>query len=663
MMSGVVDSSSMQVVRFITICTTSFLPLAQRLAVSLERSGNHYPLTVYCDAEKAFAALQRAANCELRELPEIQRFGVKRAKFLAYTRALTEFGDFLYLDADIIVLGELGSLRGSALLRAAPDDLSACPFITDRHHPWPGDPELSNDCYVNSGVLYVPAGLSDFFEYMRERSLSNECWQRYIIPGRLYDNHFLCAHLNLCNVPVDPIDPEQYNWPGFLLRGELQVTRQGHQLVNKTSGKPLKLVHFAGISDVEALLCSLPVDVASLLCELSTPDTGKLESEFANFQASLSGSLNQPPRDEFVKTVFDRLRFELLTLAKGGWSTDYQQRNSYFVDPDSILSLVYSRPNSQALWNGLQCGGAYLEGDEYNYLAGLVNSGRIRTAVETGAGETSICLRRKGVECVALEAIQGPWLKRAQAAGCRGIHVPFLGEQSEFEPAALAAALRDVPRQIDLVFIYSPVGTKNRSRVLTQLLRTLRPRLVLFHDAHRDAQNLYRYQTEHDLRVIDYLPSRRGMVLFALGQQTCGPPPRLQDNAIIRTAQWCISVKEPPKEVTTGTRFALTIMVENRGDQILSSRYSNPIHVSYHWLDEQDTAVVYDGLRTALPFDVHPGDSATFSIELQAPEAPGTLYAQVALVQELVSWFDQGENDSWRKLRVSVETPGKRDGK
>ena len=629
--------------RFISVSDFRYASLTRRLLLSLENSGNSYSLTIFCDDSNLFEPFRRLSRCEVRELPEIRLLGAKRAKFTAYRQALVEFGNFVYLDSDIIVLASLDDLGAGSKLKGAPDDLSACTFIEDPRHPWPGDPSLVNDCYVNSGVLFVPAELSDFFEHLRELSLSDGCWQRYIFPGKLYDNHFLCAHLNIEKIPVHPLDARQYNWPGFLRNGELQVLRRGDDLVNKDTGEPLKLAHFAGINDVDAALCFLPVDVASLLCERSAENVGTPGHNFTDFQASLSPYFRGALRDDFLKTAYERMRFELLTLADGGWTRDYERRATYFADPESMLSLAYSRPNSSVLWNGLQCGGAYLEGDEYNYLAKLVESAGFRTAVETGAGETSICLREKGVDSVALEAAQGPWLERAQAAGCRAIHVPFFDDRHEYDPEALEGALRDIPKEIDLIFIDSPVGTRNRSRVLTQLLHMLRPRFVLFHDAHRDSENLYRYQLEHELRVVDYLPSRRGMVLFSLGGQAIKPVPQPPDDDVILDARWVIDIHGVPQSVVAGGEFTLKVAVANRGRQILSSRYRNPVHVSYHWLTDDGRTVVHDGLRTALPFDLYPGDSAMFSVQALAPSSTGRCQLQVALVQEMVRWFDTGE--------------------
>ena len=637
--------------QLITVCDFRYLHEAQRLAISLQKSGNRQPLVIFCDDPEVFEPL-RCAGCALRVVPEIGTLGAKRAKLTAYTRALAEFGDVLYLDADIIVLSELSHLHKPGALRACPDDLSGCAFITDTRHPWPGDQDLTNHCYFNSGVLHLPATLSGFFERLRQLSLDDKCWNRHIFAGRLYDNHFLCAHINLNDISVEFLDEHVYNWQGFLRKGELQVVRRGSQLVNRHSGKELKLAHFAGVADVDKALCSLPADVAALLCERSTEDPGRRLFAFTRFQAACNSDFLQPMRDDFVQTVYENARRELLAVADGGWRRDFERQDSYLTDPDGMLSVVYSRPSSQALWNGLQCGGAYLEGDEYNYLSGLVRTFDVRSVLETGAGETSICFQMAGARSRAIESSLGPWLERAQAAGCPACHVPFLSERCEFEPSALDAALSGL-NEVDLIFVDSPIGTRSRSRVLTQLMRKVRARLVLFHDVHRDATNIYQYQAEHGLRVVDYLPSRRGMLLLSTGSFAAKSVPRTAADVKLSGVRCSLTTSDTALLMTAGTESNLRITLTNRGSHILSSRYQNSVRVTYHWLDEAGGIVVYDGARTLLPFDIYPGNAATFGLRVLAPQVTGIFTLQIAIVQERVAWFDAREDSLMLAVNVT----------
>jgi hypothetical protein len=254
----------MEPLQIITISTGNFRAFTERLLLSLQRSGGVFHLTVFCEDAAEFSLLPRLGPCTIEELPEIRSFGVKRAKFAAYSKKIKS-GGFLYLDSDIIVLSPLDELADCKMFSGCPDDLSACSFIQNRRYPWPGDPALKNCVYINSGVFYAPFPTRDFFDELHELSLSDDLWSRYILPDGLYDNHFLCAQLNLKKQPVHLLDPLTYNWQGFYKEGTLQVCRRDNSLVNRESGTELKLVHFAGIQDIDHFLRALPRDISSFL--------------------------------------------------------------------------------------------------------------------------------------------------------------------------------------------------------------------------------------------------------------------------------------------------------------------------------------------------------------------------------------------------------------
>jgi len=644
--------------RIVTVGTTDFLCHAERLLLSLRACCASFHLTVYCDDATAFAGLaQASAPVSVVPLPEIRALGVKRAKFTAYAKALEE-GDFLYLDADIIVLDALDELWGFPTLAGCPDDLSACGFIEDKRHPWPGDPGLVNETYVNSGVLFFPRAVKEFVEDLRRRSLCDEEWQRYILPGKLFDNHFLCAHINLRRLPIHLLDETVYNWQGFFRNGELQVLRRGNELVNCRSGQKLRLVHFAGIADPDSFLSSLPVDVASLICERAV---GGVESSparsFTRFLASLSGSFRQSVPDEFVPVVFRHLSRELLAIGTSGFRRDYRHRDSYFEDPQSMLDLLYSKPTSDLEWNGLTCGGPCLDGTEYNYLFLLLTEGSIRSVIEIGAGETSLLFRRLGLQALSLEPTPGPWLDKARAAGCDCHLVPFDPQTLLFDAAALESSLQAwTGRPVDLLFLDSPTGSRSRSRILLQLLAHLHPRLVLFHDAHRDASNLLSYQLEAGLTLIDYHPSRRGLALYANGGDTRLRISRLPADRILDGLTVEMEAAGMVPSVTAGDWFSVPIRLKNLGEAALSSDYAHPVHVAYHWFDTDGRCVLFEGNRTRLPFDIHPGHLAKFPVMVQAPGTPGVFRCQICLLQEGIRWYDRPQDDASVWLTVAVSS-------
>jgi uncharacterized membrane protein len=77
------------------------------------------------------------------------------------------------------------------------------------------------------------------------------------------------------------------------------------------------------------------------------------------------------------------------------------------------------------------------------------------------------------------------------------------------------------------------------------------------------------------------------------------------------------------------------------------------VNLSYHWLDDKDNVVVWDGERTNLPFDLLPGAQVTLEANVRAPETPGKYKIQFQMVQEKVAWF--GDDKGAATLSIDVE--------
>ncbi len=77
--------------------------------------------------------------------------------------------------------------------------------------------------------------------------------------------------------------------------------------------------------------------------------------------------------------------------------------------------------------------------------------------------------------------------------------------------------------------------------------------------------------------------------------------------------------------------------VENIG----AATWGTDIAASYHWLDERDNAIVWDGIRTPLPTTVSPGARAELGISVRAPIPPGHYRFALDLVAEHRAWFGE----------------------
>jgi hypothetical protein len=166
-------------------------------------------------------------------------------------------------------------------------------------------------------------------------------------------------------------------------------------------------------------------------------------------------------------------------------------------------------------WRGLQCGGAYLDAEEYEAIERAVGEHGIRTVLEMGAGETSRLFAMLGLAGTSIEATDGPWVRRATAAGCRVAMVPFDEEARRFSRPGWRLALADQPSPTDLLFIDSPIGTERRAGLLAQVLEDVDVRFVLYHDVWRDAINVLRDVKRFDLRLESLWETPRGLALFS----------------------------------------------------------------------------------------------------------------------------------------------------
>ena len=102
-----------------------------------------------------------------------------------------------------------------------------------------------------------------------------------------------------------------------------------------------------------------------------------------------------------------------------------------------------------------------------------------------------------------------------------------------------------------------------------------------------------------------------------------------------------IEPHEPPRALTAGEQRRLFFHVTNLG----SVRWpwgldqQPPIRLSYHWLAADGTPEVHDGLRTAFPRAVGPGERILAGLDVMAPDTPGERILEVDVVHEDVCWF------------------------
>jgi hypothetical protein len=114
----------------------------------------------------------------------------------------------------------------------------------------------------------------------------------------------------------------------------------------------------------------------------------------------------------------------------------------------------------------------------------------------------------------------------------------------------------------------------------------------------------------------------------------------------VRWQAW--QLDDVPAGAVTGARIAL----ENAGSAPWRSTKDEGVLLSYHWLDERGNAIVWDGIRTALPGLVQPGEGVELTAQVRAPIPPGRYRLAFDLVREHRYWLAELGNAA---LEVDVE--------
>ncbi|HEY2327005.1 MAG TPA: hypothetical protein VGH52_05915 [Gaiellaceae bacterium] len=97
--------------------------------------------------------------------------------------------------------------------------------------------------------------------------------------------------------------------------------------------------------------------------------------------------------------------------------------------------------------------------------------------------------------------------------------------------------------------------------------------------------------------------------------------------------EWGTWAVEQPHAGTIGSA---RVQLANAG----TLPWGDTIFLSYHWLDDRDNPIVWDGIRTALP-PLAPGERAEVNLAIRAPIPPGRYRLAFDVVAEHRAWFSE----------------------
>ncbi len=100
--------------------------------------------------------------------------------------------------------------------------------------------------------------------------------------------------------------------------------------------------------------------------------------------------------------------------------------------------------------------------------------------------------------------------------------------------------------------------------------------------------------------------------------------------------------------------LVVALSLTNTGKHnFVSSNNFGGVYMSYHWLDAQGNMVV-DGIRSALPGIVSPGQTINTSIVSYLPTGTGDIYLKPSPVQEGCAWFYQSDLTVSNGIKINL---------
>ncbi len=111
---------------------------------------------------------------------------------------------------------------------------------------------------------------------------------------------------------------------------------------------------------------------------------------------------------------------------------------------------------------------------------------------------------------------------------------------------------------------------------------------------------------------------------------------------------------QEPVQMSVHGAVRVQIELENRCGRRLQSSPPFPVHIAYHWIDEQGSIRVFDGERTPLAPALESRDRRQYSVRISSPGVSGKWRLRLTLVQEAVRWFDTAPTSLWADVSVQV---------
>jgi len=116
---------------------------------------------------------------------------------------------------------------------------------------------------------------------------------------------------------------------------------------------------------------------------------------------------------------------------------------------------------------------------------------------------------------------------------------------------------------------------------------------------------------------------------------------------------------DTPTAMGASQTVEVWLNLRNEGRLGWQKASTHPTHLTYHWVNSVSQVVIFEGIRTQLPFDLPKGVSTgDFQAHLQAPPWTGSYTLKWTLVREGITWFEnQRIWMSEKRVEVKAASP------
>jgi RHS repeat-associated protein len=144
----------------------------------------------------------------------------------------------------------------------------------------------------------------------------------------------------------------------------------------------------------------------------------------------------------------------------------------------------------------------------------------------------------------------------------------------------------------------------------------------------------------------------------AVACSNCDPTVSAATVFYVNTTHICSLYGSLPAKLPAGATVSVPITVKNRGTATWNASGADRYDLSYHLYNSSGGLITWEGARTALPYDLPPGQEVTLNATFTVPSLENSSQFSISwdMVQEGIAWFsERGEHPF--STTSTVQTP------